>query len=154
MRARSIECSIECHSSVLVFAGRAINKSLSALGNVVEKLATKSTGHIPYRDSKLTYLLSNALQVSIASAYHPGGPTLLIFVGWRKLESASCGHHQPVHLAHDRELVHSQVRRPVLPGGIGKIIQEISSQHSRRCGCGKLPAHSSIKASQELQLKY
>merc|ERR1712066_56669 len=43
------------------------NKSLSALGNVIEKLAAKSQGGgkkgviITYRDSKLTRLLQNAL---------------------------------------------------------------------------------------------
>lgn len=47
--------------------GCAINKSLSALGNVIEKLADRSMGKggknvvIPYRDSKLTRLLQNAL---------------------------------------------------------------------------------------------
>lgn len=46
--------------------GCAINKSLSALGLVIEKLADRATGKgknivVPYRDSKLTRLLQNAL---------------------------------------------------------------------------------------------
>jgi kinesin family protein C2/C3 len=38
----------------------AINKSLTALGNVMEALQ-KGSSHIPYRDSKLTDLMSNSL---------------------------------------------------------------------------------------------
>jgi len=37
-----------------------INKSLSALGNVINAL-TEGTAHVPYRDSKLTRLLSDSL---------------------------------------------------------------------------------------------
>jgi hypothetical protein len=42
----------------------AINKSLSALGNVIKALVDVADGkdrHVPYRDSKLTYLLKDAL---------------------------------------------------------------------------------------------
>jgi len=38
-----------------------INKSLSSLSNVIEKLQAKSA-HIPFRESKLTYLLQNSLE--------------------------------------------------------------------------------------------
>ena len=37
-----------------------INKSLSILSNVIEKLQQKSK-HVPFRESKLTYLLRNSL---------------------------------------------------------------------------------------------
>lgn len=38
-----------------------INLSLSALGNVISALVDGKTGHVPYRDSKLTRLLQDSL---------------------------------------------------------------------------------------------
>ena len=38
-----------------------INRSLSALGNVIAALSEGIKGHIPYRDSKLTQLLEESL---------------------------------------------------------------------------------------------
>ena len=39
----------------------AINTSLLTLGTVISKLAAGDKGHVPYRDSKLTHLLSTSL---------------------------------------------------------------------------------------------
>ncbi|SAL95263.1 hypothetical protein [Absidia glauca] len=41
--------------------GAYINKSLLTLGTVISKLADKSVGHVPYRDSKLTRILQPSL---------------------------------------------------------------------------------------------
>jgi len=48
------------HHGQLLTEAKHINTSLSALSLVIEKLQSKSD-HIPYRDSKLTYLLRNSL---------------------------------------------------------------------------------------------
>ncbi len=38
-----------------------INQSLSALGNCIMALTEADRGHVPFRDSKLTYILKNSL---------------------------------------------------------------------------------------------
>jgi hypothetical protein len=49
-------------TGVHLVEARHINKSLSALGNVTMALSRRDrTRHVPYRDSKLTYLLQPAL---------------------------------------------------------------------------------------------
>ena len=53
--------------------GKLINKSLSALGNVVKALAENPSGHIPYRDSKLT----RALQVFHSSGAFTPDATMI-----------------------------------------------------------------------------
>ena len=48
-------------TGALLEQAKAINQSLSALGNVISALTTKGKKHIPYRDSTLTFLLQDAL---------------------------------------------------------------------------------------------
>ncbi len=47
-------------SGITLEQGKYINKSLSSLGNVINHLV-KDSAHIPYRDSKLTRILSDSL---------------------------------------------------------------------------------------------
>jgi hypothetical protein len=41
--------------------GKAINKSLSALGDVISALAEGKKGFVPYRNNKLTMLMKDSL---------------------------------------------------------------------------------------------
>jgi kinesin family member 5 len=47
--------------STVLYEAKNINKSLSALGNVISALAAGNKTHIPYRDSKLTRILQESL---------------------------------------------------------------------------------------------
>jgi hypothetical protein len=59
-----------------------INKSLSALGNVINALTDGKSTHVPYRDSKLTRVLQVVL-------LRPGGAAfpLYYFICWCVLGS-------------------------------------------------------------------
>lgn len=46
---------------ITLIEAQMINKSLCALGNVIFALTEKGRDHIPYRDSKLTYMLQDSL---------------------------------------------------------------------------------------------
>ena len=48
-----------------------INRSLSALGNVITALTTRGVRHVAYRDSKLTHLLKDSVRIRT----HRGAPT-------------------------------------------------------------------------------
>ena len=52
----------------------AINKSLSTLGTVISALASDKGGHVPYRDSVLTWLLKDGLGGNARTAMVTGGP--------------------------------------------------------------------------------
>ena len=51
-----------------------INRSLSALGNVIYALTTRGIRHVAYRDSKLTHLLRDSLGGTPPYAWNPTRP--------------------------------------------------------------------------------
>ena len=77
---------------------QAINKSLSALGNVIVALSNKQK-HIPFRDSKLTYLLQNCLSgdskclmlVNVSPASQYQGETLCSLRFAQKVNACEVG---------------------------------------------------------------
>ena len=54
---------IPCHPALCLKEAKNINKSLSALGDVINALGESSGGrsHVPYRNSKLTFMMQKCL---------------------------------------------------------------------------------------------
>ena len=77
--------------------GQAINKSLSSLGDVIAALVRKET-HIPYRNSKLTFLLQPCLSgssktlmfLNMAPSIHSGPETLCSARFGEKVRNCDC----------------------------------------------------------------
>lgn len=74
--AGSERVSKSCARGEALEEAKKINRSLSALGNVINCIV-KGSGHIPYRDSKLTRLLkesfagSNKTTLIVNCSSHP-----------------------------------------------------------------------------------
>ena len=67
----------------------AINKSLSTLGTVISALASDKGGHVPYRDSVLTWLLKDGLGGNARTAMVTGAP---LNAGRARLRATNGGH--------------------------------------------------------------
>ena len=82
-------CLFVCAGEALKEA-QSINKSLSALGNVIEALQKKQQ-HIPYRNSKLTFLLEDSLGECAVATISRAAFDFACYAGWRSLASVvSC----------------------------------------------------------------
>lgn len=90
---------------------KTINKSLSALGNVISAL-TEGRDHVPYRDSKLTRILQQSLGgnskttliICMSSSSYNSGETL---------STLRCDHHRTLLLSENRSRVGSEYEQRV-----------------------------------------
>ncbi|KAI8914337.1 P-loop containing nucleoside triphosphate hydrolase protein [Gorgonomyces haynaldii] len=119
--------------------GSAINQSLSSLGNVINALSTNA-GHVPYRDSKLTYLLSDSLGgnsitlvlacvTPVAAAYEESVSTLRFAERAKKIQNKARINMDPTALRYNISLKHSRSGRR--SGKIDCFAQELHMQEQK-----------------------
>ncbi|KAM3211447.1 hypothetical protein ACQJBY_064926 [Aegilops geniculata] len=80
---------------------KTINKSLSALGNVINALTTAKPNHVPYRDSKLTRILQDAL--FIITLYRYPSRTKLIKTLPKLIPTEVDSVKKPTSYSHDQD---------------------------------------------------
>ncbi|KAM3191142.1 hypothetical protein ACQJBY_068841 [Aegilops geniculata] len=80
---------------------KTINKSLSALGNVINALTTAKPNHVPYRDSKLTRILQDAL--FIITLYRYPSRTKLIKTLPKLIPTEVDNVKKPTSYSHDQD---------------------------------------------------
>ncbi|GAB5367896.1 hypothetical protein AAMO2058_001271300 [Amorphochlora amoebiformis] len=95
-----------------------INKSLLTLGHVVMKLSERDSGHVPYRNSKLTRILQNSLSgqaaVAVVCCVSPSSKNLEETISTLKFASRAKRIKASVKINYDEATLLKQYRNEIL----------------------------------------